>query len=42
VKFGGLVLILLMNYAVPATLGILAGQITLLFLGLVLAAELCG
>ena len=38
VKFGGLVLILLMNYAVPATFGILAGQIKLLFLGLVLAA----
>jgi hypothetical protein len=38
VKFGGLVLILVMKYAVPATLGILAGQIKLRFLALVLAA----
>jgi hypothetical protein len=39
VKFGGFVLVLLMDYAIPSTLGILAG---LRFLGLVLAAELCG
>lgn len=38
VKFGGFVLVLLMDYAIPSTLGILAG---LRFLGLVFAAELC-